>query len=447
MGQVCSIVLDFQPNNVKALYRRAMAAVELGRHEWAYWDLVLAAEINPKNQEIVKLLGEVKDFICKKKAKDQTQTDCPKGLGLGLPPSTKKPKDDLRPNISFNQDNSQEKDPIIVENKGGDETIKDMGNAAGNGSFSGLENMKYEGYSEVSEDNLATVFSKKDMDEKMEDAGRCLNTSESSSTVTDEVHMISSVCSNDEVKFYPAEPRYRFNNRKRQGSKLTISSSDYFLMTQGKTLKFFNAKLGSIMEVKIANKSNEQAIDKGEIQGQEKVCPINGGTRSSLKVGKQDNFEKVHSEVDSCLTSDDDRQNSIEDGEVSSSYTKAQPQFNFSTYPNVKARRKFYDIKTYDSSKTPAKGNKRRKMQSKKNVPLFPDNLYCGCRYEVGQKRKGDHLLPMDFNFLPRKKFAPRVSWSNQCLVSPCNCRNVCNTSGSIKDVASVTHDSVDSHG
>ncbi|KAL2934474.1 Peptidyl-prolyl cis-trans isomerase FKBP62 [Bienertia sinuspersici] len=67
VGQVCSIVLEFQPNNVKVMYRRAVAAVELGKHDWAYWDLVVAAEINPNNQEIVKLLGEVKDFINRKK--------------------------------------------------------------------------------------------------------------------------------------------------------------------------------------------------------------------------------------------------------------------------------------------------------------------------------------------------------------------------------------------
>ncbi|KAL2926880.1 Peptidyl-prolyl cis-trans isomerase PASTICCINO1 [Bienertia sinuspersici] len=35
VGQVCSIVLEFQPNNVKAMYKRAVAAVELGKHDWA----------------------------------------------------------------------------------------------------------------------------------------------------------------------------------------------------------------------------------------------------------------------------------------------------------------------------------------------------------------------------------------------------------------------------
>ncbi|KAL2904428.1 Peptidyl-prolyl cis-trans isomerase FKBP62 [Bienertia sinuspersici] len=89
VGQVCSIILDFQPNNVKAMYRRAMAAIELGRHEWAYWDLVLAAEISPSNQEVMKRLEEVKTSIHREKSKDQTQGDCLKGLGLGVPPHNK----------------------------------------------------------------------------------------------------------------------------------------------------------------------------------------------------------------------------------------------------------------------------------------------------------------------------------------------------------------------
>ncbi|KAL2937701.1 Peptidyl-prolyl cis-trans isomerase FKBP62 [Bienertia sinuspersici] len=56
VGQLCSIILDFQPNNVKVMYRRAMVVIELEKHEWAYWDLYLATEIDPKNQEVIKRL-------------------------------------------------------------------------------------------------------------------------------------------------------------------------------------------------------------------------------------------------------------------------------------------------------------------------------------------------------------------------------------------------------
>ncbi|KAL2893213.1 Protein unc-45-like protein B, partial [Bienertia sinuspersici] len=44
--------------NVKAMYRRAMSAIGLGRQEWAYWDLEMAVEIRPSNQEVIKKLEE-----------------------------------------------------------------------------------------------------------------------------------------------------------------------------------------------------------------------------------------------------------------------------------------------------------------------------------------------------------------------------------------------------
>ncbi|KAL2905234.1 70 kDa peptidyl-prolyl isomerase [Bienertia sinuspersici] len=45
VGQLCSIVLNYYPNNVKALFRRANAAIGLGRYELASWDLRVALEV------------------------------------------------------------------------------------------------------------------------------------------------------------------------------------------------------------------------------------------------------------------------------------------------------------------------------------------------------------------------------------------------------------------
>ncbi|KAL2902099.1 Carbamoyl-phosphate synthase large chain [Bienertia sinuspersici] len=67
-----------------------MATIELEKHGWAYWDLYLAAEIDPKYQEVTKKLEEVTNFIKIKKSKNPNQADCPKGLGIGLSPSSKK---------------------------------------------------------------------------------------------------------------------------------------------------------------------------------------------------------------------------------------------------------------------------------------------------------------------------------------------------------------------
>ncbi|KAL2941050.1 70 kDa peptidyl-prolyl isomerase [Bienertia sinuspersici] len=39
VGQICITILDFHPKNVKAMYRRAMAAIGLERHEWALLEI------------------------------------------------------------------------------------------------------------------------------------------------------------------------------------------------------------------------------------------------------------------------------------------------------------------------------------------------------------------------------------------------------------------------
>ncbi|KAL2903902.1 70 kDa peptidyl-prolyl isomerase [Bienertia sinuspersici] len=49
VGQTCSVVLEFDPNNVKAMFKRAVAAIELGKHDWAMLDLLTTTEIDPNN--------------------------------------------------------------------------------------------------------------------------------------------------------------------------------------------------------------------------------------------------------------------------------------------------------------------------------------------------------------------------------------------------------------
>ncbi|XP_056692228.1 uncharacterized protein [Spinacia oleracea] len=51
--RLCSIILEFNPCNVKALFRRAMTALELGRSDLAYWDLFMASHQEPKTQRYV----------------------------------------------------------------------------------------------------------------------------------------------------------------------------------------------------------------------------------------------------------------------------------------------------------------------------------------------------------------------------------------------------------
>ncbi|KAL2937267.1 70 kDa peptidyl-prolyl isomerase [Bienertia sinuspersici] len=63
VGQLCSIVLNYYPNNVKALFRRTNAAIGLGKYELASWDLRVALEVESSNQEVVRKLKEVEQII------------------------------------------------------------------------------------------------------------------------------------------------------------------------------------------------------------------------------------------------------------------------------------------------------------------------------------------------------------------------------------------------
>ncbi|KAL2924056.1 Peptidyl-prolyl cis-trans isomerase FKBP62, partial [Bienertia sinuspersici] len=64
-GLLCSLVLNYNPENVKALFRRAIAAMELGKVDLAFWDLQLAHKVESSNQEVIKKLNEVEKALHK----------------------------------------------------------------------------------------------------------------------------------------------------------------------------------------------------------------------------------------------------------------------------------------------------------------------------------------------------------------------------------------------
>ncbi|KAL2900049.1 70 kDa peptidyl-prolyl isomerase [Bienertia sinuspersici] len=63
VGQLCSIVLNYNPKNVKVMFRRANAAIGLGNYELASWDLRVALEVESSNQEVARKLKEVERII------------------------------------------------------------------------------------------------------------------------------------------------------------------------------------------------------------------------------------------------------------------------------------------------------------------------------------------------------------------------------------------------
>ncbi|XP_021860790.1 protein PHOX3-like [Spinacia oleracea] len=228
VGQICSIILEFSPSNVKAMFRRAMAAIELGRSDLAYWDLIMASHNDPKNPEVLEKLEEVKQSLPKEDSGKSSQGDVPIGLGLGLTPPKKKSKGELVKEHSNDQVLLHEKDmvskPILS-------TMNDKCSSA---------------CSSVVEENLMPTILKGKKDEMMED--------------------VVSVSSFGNSKL--AESNYRFVNRKRSGSSLSISSKDYQLLLKGKSIQYFNSKLASPMTIRVRG-GGPKNITKTNYESQE----------------------------------------------------------------------------------------------------------------------------------------------------------------------------------
>ncbi|KAL2901763.1 Peptidyl-prolyl cis-trans isomerase FKBP62 [Bienertia sinuspersici] len=291
VGEICTTILDFQPKNVKAMYRRAMAAIGLGRHEWAYWDLKLVAEISPSNQEVIKRLEEVKNSIHKKKSNDQVQGDCPKGLGR--------------------------KNHLARLSKG-----KECE------SSSKLEIIKSDEWKITNDTSSSTVPKEKD---KFEEKDEMVENSKSQHS--------SKVLSRTNIS-EKTNYSYRFHERKKHKYSLSISKNNYLLMYQGKTLKFYNAKVRSFMKViRIVRELEDKDVNASHNHRQEKVSPMKCEKQSEIAKEKQDNVEveETHSEIGSCMNTEDDQ---LEYGDGDTSSPLMPPQFSFTTNSEIKARKK-----------------------------------------------------------------------------------------------------------
>lgn len=85
VGLTCFVVLEFEPKNVKALFWTVSVSIEVGKVDWAYWDLFAASEIDPIIKEVSKELERVKLLLSNLQSKDHKNDPKPIGLGLCLP--------------------------------------------------------------------------------------------------------------------------------------------------------------------------------------------------------------------------------------------------------------------------------------------------------------------------------------------------------------------------
>lgn len=63
VGLICTLILDFNPKHVKALFRREMVAVKLGEKIYAYYDLLSGLEVKPSNKEVEQKLDQVSESL------------------------------------------------------------------------------------------------------------------------------------------------------------------------------------------------------------------------------------------------------------------------------------------------------------------------------------------------------------------------------------------------
>ncbi|KMS98792.1 hypothetical protein BVRB_3g068680 [Beta vulgaris subsp. vulgaris] len=208
VGRICSIILEFEPSNVKALFRRTLAALELGRSICAYWDLLLAVEVDPNNREVASKLEEVKSSLRKEESIKRSQSVVPLGLGSSLSLPRKNTKGSLEQEARIEHKDVQRKvstsGATDKRNHDGLASIVDSGpkgcsNIKGEKTLNEIKK-KVNGKNEVKKSNLM-------------------------------------------------EPKYRFANRRRSGSLMSISKKEYKLLSTGKSIQCM--KLGYLMTVRV----------------------------------------------------------------------------------------------------------------------------------------------------------------------------------------------------
>ncbi|KAL2944738.1 Peptidyl-prolyl cis-trans isomerase FKBP65, partial [Bienertia sinuspersici] len=218
VGHLCSIVLNYNPNNVKALFRRANATIGSSEYELACWDLRVVLEVEPSNQEVVKKLKEVEQILrsppkqSNGQAKEQ-QEEC--GPKVPINDSMENEKDS----------NQDEREDFIcndfdfckmmeVDKRDERAIVKDIECTEGNPKTKEVELSKKENGEEVGVIGMA----------RKKKVGRS---------------------------------KLHFQNKRKPKSGLALSRSDYQILPKGRTIQHFNPRIGIVMSIKVIGTSQD----------------------------------------------------------------------------------------------------------------------------------------------------------------------------------------------
>ncbi|KAL2893191.1 Peptidyl-prolyl cis-trans isomerase D, partial [Bienertia sinuspersici] len=219
VGHFCSTVLNHNPDNVKALFRRANAAMGLGNYEFASWDLKVAHEVEPSNQEVTRKLREVEQILNSLPEQNHGQGKKEGEMSLGFSNHIKDLRIEERESIRNEEETSEgneieQCEMMDVETYNKSNSVKEVGSAKGRPK------------------EKEVALSEGGNDKEMLDvgSGNATKVGGSAPKVT--------------------KSKYHFQNRRKPGSALVISKDDYLLLAKGKTIQHFNLRSGTTMSIK-----------------------------------------------------------------------------------------------------------------------------------------------------------------------------------------------------
>ncbi|KAL2896052.1 70 kDa peptidyl-prolyl isomerase [Bienertia sinuspersici] len=200
VGQLCSIVLNYYPNNVKALFRRVNTTIGLCKYELASWDLRVALEVESSNQEGKKKQEECGPIdpinVSRENERDSNHYESETFLCNDF--------DDCN---MMEVEKSDERDNVMkTDSAGWKSETKEV-------EMSEKENAK-----EVGEKGIAR---KKKVDKS----------------------------------------KYHFQNKRKPQSTLVISRSDYQSLAKGRTIQQFNSRSGITISIRVIGTSQKKISD------------------------------------------------------------------------------------------------------------------------------------------------------------------------------------------
>ncbi|KAL2904973.1 Peptidyl-prolyl cis-trans isomerase FKBP62 [Bienertia sinuspersici] len=211
VGQLCSIVLNYNPNNVKALFRRANAAIGLGKYELASWDLRVALEVEPSNQEVVRKLKEV----------EQITHSIPKNShGQGKKKQEEcRPIDTINVSIGNERDSNQYERVNFICNDLDDCNMMEVEKSDERDSVMKIDSVEWKAKTKEVD------MSEKENDKEVGEEGIARKKVDKS--------------------------KYHFQNKRQPQSALVISRRDYQRLVKGRTIQHFNSRSGIAMSIRV----------------------------------------------------------------------------------------------------------------------------------------------------------------------------------------------------